>query len=71
VTVTDDKKEKDQSWEASVSFDPVSGGGIFDCQGYGTLYLTGSGDCEEEARANLNLTFEKLIQAIAEKMRLT
>lgn len=53
VTVTDDKKEKYQSWEASISY-----------SNYPSMELIGYGDCEQEARDNLNLVFQELIQSI-------
>lgn len=58
ITVTNDKKEKYQSWEASVSYSK------YPSMGLGILELTGYGDCEQEARDNLNLVFQELIQSI-------
>lgn len=58
ITVTDDKKEKYQSFEATLSCDN------YPSMSVATLYLVGYGDCEEEARANLNSTFQELIQGI-------
>lgn len=58
ITVTDDKKGKYQSFEAAISCDN------YPSMGVATLSLVGYGDCEKEARANLNLAFQELIQGI-------
>lgn len=58
ITVTNDRKEKYQSWEASVSYSKYLSMGI------GVVELTGYGDCEQEAIDNLNSVFQELIQSI-------
>lgn len=60
ITVTNDAKEKRQSWEAAISFQDSFYNGV------GELDLIGYGDCEKEARANLNLMFQKLIQVVVD-----
>lgn len=60
IQVTNDHKEKYQSWEATITkveSSPMS---------MGQITLIGYGDCEEEAVANLNLGFQKLIQNIVQ-----
>lgn len=58
ITMTDDKKGKHQSWEASLSYNE------YPSMGVAMLELIGYGDCEQEAKENLHLAFSKLIEAV-------
>lgn len=57
VVVADDGKGKHQSWEAAINFDDT---GINFC-------LYAYGESEQEARSNLELKFQELIQAVSEQ----
>ena len=60
IDITNDQKEKSQSWEASVTTRTSLPMSICD------INLVGYGDSEEEAVANLNLGFQNLIKSITE-----
>lgn len=57
IIVTDDKKGKRLSWEASLSYNGEGG----------DLYLFAFGDCEGEARARLDEKLRELIEGVAQE----
>lgn len=61
VTTINDKKEKLQSWQAHFTYSDGFYNGTYQCD------LIGYGDCEAEARDNLNVAFNKLFVAITDR----
>ena len=55
VSVKNDGKGKRQSWESAINFDDA---GI-------NFYLYAYGESEEEARSNLELKFQELLQTVS------
>lgn len=61
ITIIDDKKEKSQSWQAHFTHNDSF------YNGCAQLELVGYGDCEEAARDNLNVAFNKLFMVIMDR----
>lgn len=61
ATVIDDKKEKSKSWKAHLSHNDDFHNGTCQCD------LISYGDCQEEARENLNVAFNKLFVPITDR----